>query len=236
MRDGSDIRDWEAATEGEWLAALDRERRYWSTSRDAFRLVREAEYRFYAGFYLWTTQRALMNPFRIDPARPDNFQIRTDEMAGRVLVDVGCGPASRTLSLVHCATVHALDPLLDFHRELQPFGWDKFASISAADAEQLPYDGESVDYVYCWKVLTAVRDPDLVLREIQRVLVPDGQLLLGCDLTGARQDRPPHVHRWSVDQFERRLLVDFEPVTEIDVQDDPGRGTRVWVCRLRKKD
>ena len=233
MRRVRDIRDWSALTEEDWRASQEGERHYWTTRRDPFRLLYHAEHYFYAGFYEWTTRRALLNPFRVDPSRPDNFQIPPDEMEGRVVLEVGCGPASRTLSLVHCATVHALDSLLALHREVQSFGWSAFASLSDAPAEELPYDSESIDFVHCWKMLSLVRDPDRVLREMQRVLVPGGQLLMGVDLSGSRH--PGHLHAWTVEVFEGRVLADFEAVIPIDVQDDPERGTRVWVCRLRKR-
>jgi ubiquinone/menaquinone biosynthesis C-methylase UbiE len=52
------------------------------------------------------------------------------------------------------------------------------ASVVAARAEQLPVADASVDTVVSTFVLCTVDDPQAALREIVRVLRPDGQLLL----------------------------------------------------------
>jgi ubiquinone/menaquinone biosynthesis C-methylase UbiE len=51
------------------------------------------------------------------------------------------------------------------------------ATIRRAAAEELPVADASIDSVVCNLVLCTVRDPDRVLREIARVLRPQGQLL-----------------------------------------------------------
>jgi SAM-dependent methyltransferase len=51
------------------------------------------------------------------------------------------------------------------------------ARVIGADAEQLPFDDASVDTVVSTLVLCTVDAPDAALREIARVLRPDGQLL-----------------------------------------------------------
>ena len=51
------------------------------------------------------------------------------------------------------------------------------ASVSDAAAEQLPFDDGTVDTVVSTLVLCTVDDPRRALREIGRVLAPDGQLL-----------------------------------------------------------
>jgi ubiquinone/menaquinone biosynthesis C-methylase UbiE len=51
------------------------------------------------------------------------------------------------------------------------------ARVVDAPAERLPFDDNSVDTVVSTLVLCTVDAPDLALREIARVLRPDGQLL-----------------------------------------------------------
>jgi len=51
------------------------------------------------------------------------------------------------------------------------------ASVSDARAERLPFADGTVDTVVSTLVLCTVDDPRLALREIGRVLAPDGQLL-----------------------------------------------------------
>ncbi len=61
-----------------------------------------------------------------------------------------------------------------------------------APAERLPFPGGSVDTVVSTLVLCTVEAPDLVLREIERVLKPDGRLLF---IEHVRSDSP-RLARW----------------------------------------
>jgi SAM-dependent methyltransferase len=54
---------------------------------------------------------------------------------------------------------------------------DRRARVVDAGAERLPFTDRSVDTVVSTLVLCTVEAPDLALREIARVLRPDGQLL-----------------------------------------------------------
>lgn len=51
------------------------------------------------------------------------------------------------------------------------------ARVVGAPAERLPFDDDSIDTVVATLVLCTVDAPDVALREIARVLRPDGQLL-----------------------------------------------------------
>jgi SAM-dependent methyltransferase len=164
-------------------------------------------------------------------------------MEGRAVLDVGCGPITPTISLVHSATVHVVDPLIDFHRECQPFGWEFFSSLSPTGAEELPFESESFDFVYCWNALDHVQDGDRVLGEIARVLLPDGQLLLGCDVRSAPCGGAPHPYKWDVETFEARMLAGFTPVRAPTLLDDsrtpasregPHPKLLTWVGCLKK--
>jgi SAM-dependent methyltransferase len=66
------------------------------------------------------------------------------------------------------------------------------ARVIDAHAEQLPFDDISVDTVVSTLVLCTVNAPDLALREIERVLRPDGQLLF---IEHVRSDSATHA-RW----------------------------------------
>lgn len=60
-------------------------------------------------------------------------------------------------------------------REVRRSG--RAARVLDAPAERLPFDDASVDTVVSTLVLCTVDEPDVALREIARVLRPDGQLL-----------------------------------------------------------
>ncbi len=237
------IEDFSAVPSIRFSEAQTAERDFWD-SQDRVVLTLQANYYFYAAYYEWTEHRALLNPFRRDPTRPANFQLSADDIAGAAVLDIGCGPTSQALSLVHCATVHAVDPLVDHYRELQPFGWDHFRSVLAAGAEELPFETASIDVVHSRNVLDHTRHADQILDEAWRVLRPGGQLLLKCDVRGERGGGPAHPYRWSREVLEKRVFAQFEPVTSVSVTDaitgmateGPDSEQARWVCRLRRRD
>jgi len=213
---------------------------YWS-SMDSQLLTLEEKYYFYAGYYEWTKHRALTNPFRVDSTRATNYHMRPEEMVGASVLDLGCGPVSEARSLVHCATVHAVDPLVRYYEQLQPFGWEFFGSVGASRAEELPFANESVDVVHCRNMLDHSQNAEQVLREIGRTLRPRGQLLLNCDIRGDLGGGLAHPYKWYREDFEERVFAGFDPVTPVallerpvDEVEDSGVVT-TWVCRLRKR-
>jgi ubiquinone/menaquinone biosynthesis C-methylase UbiE len=66
------------------------------------------------------------------------------------------------------------------------------ARVIDASAERLPFGDATLDTVVSTLVLCTVDAPDLALREIARVLRPDGQLLF---IEHVRSDSPP-LARW----------------------------------------
>ena len=238
------ITDWSSVAVDRYDQAQRTERAYWD-AKDRERLVLDARLYYYSGYYQWSKRRGLLNPYRVDPDRPQNFQLLPDEVHGRRILDAGCGPRPWTLSLVHCAEVHALDPLLDHYRELQPFGWHSFETLTAAGAERLPFADATFDFVHCWNVLDHTQDADAVVDEFLRTLRPEGELLIGCDVRADRPGGPGHPYNWGIETLEGRLLRDLEPVTPITflddstgrvvARDDIGPGVFTWIARLKKK-
>lgn len=56
-------------------------------------------------------------------------------------------------------------------------GYPKPVKVTVAGAEQLPFEDASVDTVVAAMIMCTVRDPGVVLKEIERVLKPGGQYL-----------------------------------------------------------
>lgn len=235
------VTDWSPIAPDRYDEAQEAERLYWRR-QDPHYLYLNAAYHVYGGYYMWREHRELLDPFGVNPASPRNFQVPGPDMEGRRVLDVGCGPMTHSFSLVHCAEVHVVDPLVDFHRERQPFGWDLFASVSAVGAEELPFASATFDFVYCWNVLDHVRDAGRALSEIGRVLTADGQLLLGCDVRRRTGGGPAHPYNWTPEAFEERLFADWTPVTPVRLLDElrwpiaPGQSEPeqiMWTARLR---
>jgi len=230
------VEDWSPVPQHRFDQAQTQEREYWTgKNRDVLKL--QAQYNYCAGFHAWIKHKALLNPFRIDRARPRNFQLSGEDVAGGVILDVGCGPITSTLSLVHCATVHVVDPLVSFYQQIQPFGWEHFASITPTGAEQLPFASGSINFVHCRNVLDHTQNAHRILSEIARVLCPTGQLLLDCDVRGTKGGGAAHPYKWTVDVFEAEVFKRFKPVTEVALlaydNFDQAELAR-WVCRLQK--
>ena len=73
------------------------------------------------------------------------------------------------------------------------------------DFDALPFDSNSLDLIVLPHALELARDPHLALREVERVLVPEGRVVIvgfnPASLWGLRQ----HLGRW-----RRRLVPDFQ--------------------------
>jgi ubiquinone/menaquinone biosynthesis C-methylase UbiE len=109
--------------------------------------------------------------------------------AGSSVLDVGCG--SGTLALLKRKDVHLVG--VDLSEEcLAAARRNGYDETHLADLHQLPFADASFDYLCTMDVLGHVQfeDKDAVLREIRRVLRPDGVTLHGVEalLRGVRKD------------------------------------------------
>ena len=144
--------------------------------------------RVFAAVYdpsLWIGERAGMRRRRHD---------LLTQSRGRTL-EIGSGTG---LNLVHYPddidglTLAEPDPSMRRRLENAVRRSGRPAQVIDASAEQLPYGDASVDTVVSTLVLCTVDAPDVALREIRRVLRPDGQLLF---IEHVRSDSPA-LARW----------------------------------------
>ena len=123
--------------------------------------------RFMYGARLFATKNT---PFdRILPAT---------ELEGKRVLEIGCGMGLHTEILARSgATVTAIDltstAVEATSARLALKGLS--ATVRQADAEQLPFDSESFDFVWSWGVIHHSARTGRVVREIARVLTPDGR-------------------------------------------------------------
>lgn len=95
--------------------------------------------------------------------------------AGQSVLDVGCGPGALTSELVRrlgSASVAAVDPsepFVEAARERHPG-----VSVQRAAAEQLPFEDQVFDAAIAQLVVHFMTDPILGLREMGRVVRPEG--------------------------------------------------------------
>jgi SAM-dependent methyltransferase len=129
----------------------------------------EVERRFLAE--AWFAQRPGEPPF--------SRLIPFDELAGRDVLEIGCGTGVHAALLARAgARVTAVDltaTAVDLtRRRLALEGLE--ADVREADAEALPFDERSFDFVWSWGVIHHSEHTDRVLAEIGRVLRPGGRL------------------------------------------------------------
>ena len=105
-------------------------------------------------------------------------RIMPDDLQGRQVLEIGCGMGLHSLELARRgAKVHAVDltesAVEATQARMKEFGMD--AEIRCADAESLPYDSQAFDFVWSWGVIHHSACTARIVREIARVLKPDGE-------------------------------------------------------------
>lgn len=93
------------------------------------------------------------------------------------IMEIGCGPICLSQAIPNGKKTY-LDPLLDDFRRLFP-GELPEGEYIASSAEKIARPNRSYDMVVCLNTLSHTLNPELVLNEIERLLKPDGKLLLG---------------------------------------------------------
>lgn len=105
---------------------------------------------------------------------------------GERLLEVGVGTGYYSLDLAEWIGPDGTLELFDIQQEFLDHVGRRAAERGLAnlvptqgDATALPYDDDSVDAVVLTTVLGEIPDPVAALREIARVLKPDGRLIVG---------------------------------------------------------
>jgi len=97
--------------------------------------------------------------------------------------------------------------------------------------DEIPKPEGTYDAVVLTQVLEHVPDPWAVLREIKRVLKPNGRLLLSVPLTA-----PLHGEPWHFYHFTHHALLDMSKKIGFEVRDLEKVGGAFWVLGKRLPD
>jgi SAM-dependent methyltransferase len=140
--------------------------------------------------------------------------LRTQEVADRRVLDVGCGDRP--------------------YRELFPdaVGFDVPGNPHAdlhGSIDAIPVEDASFDVVLCLQVLEHVPDPAAAVRELRRVVRPGGRVLLTTHGVYPFHPNPDDLWRWTHQGLERLFLTNGEWAS---VTVRPGAGTVSTVAML----
>jgi ubiquinone/menaquinone biosynthesis C-methylase UbiE len=112
-------------------------------------------------------------------AKPFSGLIPFGELAGKDVLEIGCGTGVHAKLLAEAgARLSAVDltptAIELTKRRLELAGLE--ADVREADAEHLPYEDASFDFVWSWGVIHHSEQTQQVIAEIARVLRPGGRL------------------------------------------------------------
>ena len=102
---------------------------------------------------------------------------RFESFAGKRVLEIGCGVGTDGTRFARGGASYTGTDLTEAAIALAR---ENFAlrglqgSFMTANAEALPFDDSSYDHVYCFGVIHHTPQPDAIVREIRRVLVPGG--------------------------------------------------------------
>jgi len=128
-------------------------------------------------------------------------------VAGRSALDVGCGTGYGTAVLARTARrVLALDVSAEsvaFARTSYPA---RNAEFLVADCRQIPLGSQTIDTAVCFEVIEHIAEQEALLKEIHRVLQPDGLLAISTPnriyYTEERKETNPfHVREFDFEEF-----------------------------------
>jgi 2-polyprenyl-3-methyl-5-hydroxy-6-metoxy-1,4-benzoquinol methylase len=106
-------------------------------------------------------------------------RIMPSDLDGRQVLEIGCGMGLHSLELARRgARVHAVDltevAVEATRARMKEFGIE--GEVRCADAESLPYDNQTFDFVWSWGVIHHSARTARIVREIARVLKPHGEV------------------------------------------------------------
>src|SRR5271166_2880185 len=148
---------------------------------------------------------------------------------GMCVLDVGCGPGTITLDLAALVApgrvigIDISEEVLGQAEALRTERQTANAEFSTGDVYQLDFPDSSFDVVHAHQVLQHLTDPVAALRELGRVLRPDGVLAVRDGDYGA-------FTWWPADPLLDRWLEIYHLVTARNgAQADAGRRLLSWV-------
>lgn len=121
------------------------------------------------------------------------------------VLDIGCGVGLglRLINLLHPEKkLYGVDI-----SELAVERVNKYLPNAILECEKVPplnYDDDFFDIIICTEFLEHITDPVFALKEIKRVLKPEGKVLITIP-NNCLGSAPEHLHQWNFDEFNNLL-------------------------------
>jgi SAM-dependent methyltransferase len=168
-RDEAERRSWQAANRAWWQATPMRYdwREDISHEPGGEAYFKEIDRRFFT-----SAHKALLGR-----QQPFDTLIPFDELKDKDVLEIGVGQGSHAqLIAPHCKSFTGIDltptAAAMTAKRLQVFGLP--GAILEMDAEEMSFPAESFDYIWSWGVIHHSADTQRILREMRRVLRPNG--------------------------------------------------------------
>jgi SAM-dependent methyltransferase len=151
-------------------------------------------------------------------------------LTGRAVADIGCGDGILDLGVAHKALPARLvgfdtrptDSSLLLHLAREEGVAEQLPSclgFVACQQDRIPAEDHTFDIIFSWSAFDHVADPVAVLREIRRILRPDGTLMIQVYPLFYSQ-HGSHLSYWYPDGFAQ-LLHGYDEIEQA-VRSDPG--------------
>lgn len=131
---------------------------------------------------------------------------------GAAVLDAGCGVGYGTAILAQRSGAHVLGvdvagAVLDAVRPTMPAN----VELQQADLYSLPHADASFDTVVCFELIEHVDEPGRVVKELARVLKPDGLLIISTPNADVSEGQNPHHHHeMGLDELQQLLGAHFD--------------------------
>ena len=159
-------------SDNRWKEAQSFEKSYWEKSAEKIRLGARGG----LGFYKWRAENMMEMMRKAFPVKEISF-------ANSRVLEIGSG-AVGMLAFLDAKERYAIDPLCDFYSSRPELIENRNPDVmyQKGKGEDLPHESGSFDLVVIENVIDHVDKADMVMREIHRILKPEGILYLTVNL------------------------------------------------------
>jgi|TARA_Y100000310_G_scaffold56791_1_gene52101 ubiquinone/menaquinone biosynthesis C-methylase UbiE len=149
---------------------------------------------------------------------------------GKKVLDLGCGKGGYSLNLFkEGAITTSLDITTEYFQNI------KGTRFILGNATRMPFKSNSFDFVFCSSLIEHIKNPDLLLREIKRVLKKNGLCYLSFppfwSPVGAHQFKPFH---YLGEKIAVRLSRKFYGTRSFRYDDVYGKLYKVKINQIKK--